>query len=639
MPGELGVHDRARRIALVEDVDRGREAAAPARREPGAVEDVAEQLVHLAAHALEVGEQVPLGRHGLEVRHRPARPVCRPVVVMALDLPRRAAAAEPPATTNYAIDGRPRRLLLHPFPGRVRARFAGEVVLALHARAPSAAREATSCRAALRPARGRARGPARAHRLTPRICPSQGRSRLASLRRCRVGDRRGRERASWTRRLRGPDATRRRGCAAWSQRIVYARAHGQPGSRIDGRGRQRAVCAIPTTASRCRVQPHERVTTAVRRRGPTRGVPSASGSSCAESGLLALRVFLRSEARGRVAPERGGVRRAASFGARPRSSATSSPTGLGAHSDAALALHPPREGDRVLDIGCGFGDTTQRLAELVGPDGSALGIDAAPGSSRRRARRPHDVGAARQLRRRRRPGGGARASSSTTRSRASADVLREPGGRASQRARARWRPGGQTRAWSSGGGSSTTVAAARRGDRRAVRRREPRGRPDEPTCGPGPFSMAERATRVSDDRCSTPASRTIAARPLDIDCRIGSDLDAGAGLLIGARSAAITHSPDEPRRRAPRIAPVAGSPSTRRAPRRRGGPSTSAWASREPPSPYTVKTAPSTATSTGPPNAFSASRRAHSASSSSEMWVSTSRRARAASRARRPPTA
>jgi SAM-dependent methyltransferase len=49
--------------------------------------------------------------------------------------------------------------------------------------------------------------------------------------------------------------------------------------------------------------------------------------------------------------------------------------GLGAHGDAAMAAHPPRPGDRVLDVGCGFGDTTQRLAELVGPEGEALGVD------------------------------------------------------------------------------------------------------------------------------------------------------------------------------------------------------------------------------------------------------------------------
>jgi SAM-dependent methyltransferase len=49
--------------------------------------------------------------------------------------------------------------------------------------------------------------------------------------------------------------------------------------------------------------------------------------------------------------------------------------GLGAHGEAALAAYPPRPGDRVIDLGCGFGDTTQRLAELVGPDGEAVGID------------------------------------------------------------------------------------------------------------------------------------------------------------------------------------------------------------------------------------------------------------------------
>jgi SAM-dependent methyltransferase len=49
--------------------------------------------------------------------------------------------------------------------------------------------------------------------------------------------------------------------------------------------------------------------------------------------------------------------------------------GLGAHGDAAMAAHPPRSGDRVVDVGCGFGDTTQQLAALVGADGEALGVD------------------------------------------------------------------------------------------------------------------------------------------------------------------------------------------------------------------------------------------------------------------------
>jgi SAM-dependent methyltransferase len=49
--------------------------------------------------------------------------------------------------------------------------------------------------------------------------------------------------------------------------------------------------------------------------------------------------------------------------------------GLGAHGDVAMAAHPPRPGDRVVDLGCGFGDTTQRLAGLVGADGAVLGVD------------------------------------------------------------------------------------------------------------------------------------------------------------------------------------------------------------------------------------------------------------------------
>jgi SAM-dependent methyltransferase len=51
--------------------------------------------------------------------------------------------------------------------------------------------------------------------------------------------------------------------------------------------------------------------------------------------------------------------------------------GLGAHGEAAMAAHPPQAGDSVIDLGCGFGDTTQRLAELVGLEGRAIGVDVA----------------------------------------------------------------------------------------------------------------------------------------------------------------------------------------------------------------------------------------------------------------------
>jgi ubiquinone/menaquinone biosynthesis C-methylase UbiE len=52
-------------------------------------------------------------------------------------------------------------------------------------------------------------------------------------------------------------------------------------------------------------------------------------------------------------------------------------TGLGVHGDEALRLNPPLEGQRILDIGCGFGDTTQQIAAMVGASGEAVGVDAA----------------------------------------------------------------------------------------------------------------------------------------------------------------------------------------------------------------------------------------------------------------------
>jgi SAM-dependent methyltransferase len=53
-------------------------------------------------------------------------------------------------------------------------------------------------------------------------------------------------------------------------------------------------------------------------------------------------------------------------------------TGLGAHGEEALRRFTPRPGQRVLDIGCGFGDTTQRIAGLVGSDGEVVGVDVSP---------------------------------------------------------------------------------------------------------------------------------------------------------------------------------------------------------------------------------------------------------------------
>jgi ubiquinone/menaquinone biosynthesis C-methylase UbiE len=52
-------------------------------------------------------------------------------------------------------------------------------------------------------------------------------------------------------------------------------------------------------------------------------------------------------------------------------------TGLGIHGERALSLYPPQAGQQVLDVGCGFGDTAQRIAGLVAPGGHVTGVDAA----------------------------------------------------------------------------------------------------------------------------------------------------------------------------------------------------------------------------------------------------------------------
>jgi ubiquinone/menaquinone biosynthesis C-methylase UbiE len=49
--------------------------------------------------------------------------------------------------------------------------------------------------------------------------------------------------------------------------------------------------------------------------------------------------------------------------------------GLTHHSEAIFPSLPVKEGDRVLDVGCGFGDTAIKLAQRVGPNGQVVGLD------------------------------------------------------------------------------------------------------------------------------------------------------------------------------------------------------------------------------------------------------------------------
>jgi ubiquinone/menaquinone biosynthesis C-methylase UbiE len=53
--------------------------------------------------------------------------------------------------------------------------------------------------------------------------------------------------------------------------------------------------------------------------------------------------------------------------------------GLSNHSAAIFPTLPVKEGDRVLDVGCGFGDTAILLAQKVGAGGKVTGIDCCSG--------------------------------------------------------------------------------------------------------------------------------------------------------------------------------------------------------------------------------------------------------------------
>ena len=51
--------------------------------------------------------------------------------------------------------------------------------------------------------------------------------------------------------------------------------------------------------------------------------------------------------------------------------------GYAAISEQIFDRHPPPQGGKVLDVGCGFGDCTIRIAKLIGSDGMAKGVDCA----------------------------------------------------------------------------------------------------------------------------------------------------------------------------------------------------------------------------------------------------------------------
>jgi ubiquinone/menaquinone biosynthesis C-methylase UbiE len=196
-------------------------------------------------------------------------------------------------------------------------------------------------------------------------------------------------------------------------------------------------------------------------------------------------------------------------------------TGLGAHGTAALARHRPPEGAHVLDIGCGFGDATIEIARLVGPRGRATGVDAAR----------NFVEEARR---------GARELKSENIDYFAADVqvddLRGPYAYAFSRFGTMFFAAPvaalrNTRKSLAPGASLVMVVWRRREDNPWTHAAElavseiipPVDHGDEPTCGPGPFSMAG-ADMVSSQLIAAGFEEVCFERH-DADICIGKDLE------------------------------------------------------------------------------------------------------------------
>ncbi|MDX6585935.1 MAG: hypothetical protein QOI31_408 [Solirubrobacterales bacterium] len=195
--------------------------------------------------------------------------------------------------------------------------------------------------------------------------------------------------------------------------------------------------------------------------------------------------------------------------------------GLRDHGENAIRLTPPAVGDHVLDIGCGLGDTTTRLAQLVADSGSAHGVDV--------AERMIETAIAE-----------ARESGAQNVTFAAQDVETEPFDREFDYAFARFgtmffaNPVAalrNVRKALTPGGVLNMVVWRRKLDNDMMHRaelvvaeylEEPE-ESDVPRCGPGPFSMANADT-VTDVLVHAGFGEIRLARQ-DLPYRIGNDLD------------------------------------------------------------------------------------------------------------------
>lgn len=202
--------------------------------------------------------------------------------------------------------------------------------------------------------------------------------------------------------------------------------------------------------------------------------------------------------------------------------------GLGRHGEVAMAVHPPREGDRVLDIGCGFGDTTRQLAALVGERGVAVGVDVSQPFVQLATEEAQAVGLANvdywvgdvQI-------ADLGGPFDYVFSRMGVMFFANPV-QALRNLRRALRPGGRACfvVWRRKLDNGWVHEAERVVERYLEHPEES----DEPTCGPGPFSMAD--ADVVSEQMAIAGFEAIELRRCDLPLKMGADLEGAVDLVM-----------------------------------------------------------------------------------------------------------
>ncbi len=222
------------------------------------------------------------------------------------------------------------------------------------------------------------------------------------------------------------------------------------------------------------------------------------------------------------------------------------------HSDIAYDAFGIREGDKVLDIGCGFGETALEIAKIVGPSGEVVGIDCTDAfldiANHERdeagtANVRYEVGDAQicDL-----PESyfdvvysrfGVMFFQSAVRALRNANRALKPGGKVCLIV---WRSLAENPCW----GASKEVV---------LRHLPPPGEASS-TCGPGPFSMAAEET----DRAMLEAagfSEVDVFKRIDADICVGTDLEEAVDyqILVGPSGEIVREAGAEGQRKLPEI--------------------------------------------------------------------------------------